>query len=110
MKDILVIAFSDEQTRKELVAKPLSMQKQGQIDIKAAVVALKMANGELKLKQLSNASPFWKIRAAASGYPAPPVGGALTDFNANDKFVKELAEAIPLSEVTVFISKENASR
>jgi uncharacterized membrane protein len=26
----------------------------------------------------------------------------LTDFSFNDKFVKELAEAIPLGEVTVF--------
>ena len=56
---------------------------------------------------MSNASPFWEIGAA---YPAAPVGGALTDFSANDKFVKEFAEAIPLAEVTVFISKENASR
>jgi uncharacterized membrane protein len=59
---------------------------------------------------MSHARPFWEIRAAASGYPLPLVGGALTDFSANDKFVKELAEAIPLGEVTVFISKENASR
>ena len=59
---------------------------------------------------MSNASPFWETRAAASGYPAPPVGGALADFSANDKFVKELAAAIPWGELTVFISKENASR
>jgi len=52
---------------------------------------------------MSNASPFWEIGAA---YPAAPVGGALTDFSANDKFVKELAEAIPLGEVTVFYFKE----
>ena len=110
MSVLLVIAFSDEQKAENAGRKPLSMQKQGQIDIEDAVVALKRANGALKLKQLSNASPFWEIRAAASGYPAPPVGGALTDFSANDKFVKELAEAIPLGEVTVFISKENASR
>jgi uncharacterized membrane protein len=110
MSVLPVIAFRTSKRRKMLVAKPLSMQKQGEIDIEVAVVALKRANGALKLKQLSNASPFWEIRAAASGYPAPPVGGALTDFNADDKFVKELAEAIPLGEVTVFISKENASR
>jgi hypothetical protein len=47
---------------------------------------------------MSNASPFREIRPA---YPAPAVGGALTDFSADDKFVKELAEAIPLGEVTV---------
>jgi hypothetical protein len=51
--------------------------------------------------------PFREIGPA---YPAPAVGGALTDFSADDKFVKVLAEPIPLAEMTVFISKENASK
>ena len=41
MSDLLVIAFSDVQKAENAGRKLLSMQKQGQIDIEDAVVALK---------------------------------------------------------------------
>jgi hypothetical protein len=71
------------------------MQKQGQIDIEDAV-----RKGQTAWSNRSNVKcePFRKIGPA---YPALAVGGALTDFSADDKFVKELAEPIPLGEVTV---------
>jgi uncharacterized membrane protein len=72
------------------------MQKQGQIDIEDAAVAPKKANGAVKPKQCQMRA----FREIGPAYPAPAVGGALTDFSADDKFVKELAEAIPLGEVT----------
>jgi hypothetical protein len=39
-----------------------------------------------------------------SGYPAAPTpAGALTDFGGNEKFVKELGEAMPLGRGAVFV-------
>ena len=104
MSHLLVIPFADVQKAKEGANKLLSLQKRGQIEIEDAIVAMKNENGAVELKQLSNASSFWDIRAAASGYPAPTVAGALTDFGGNEKFVKELAKAMPLGRGAVVVS------
>ena len=106
MSHLLVIAFADEQKAKEGANKLLTLQKRGQIEIEDAVIAVKNEKGLVELKQLSNVSSFREIRAAASGYPAPAAAGALTDFGGNEKFVKELAEAIPLGKVAVFVLLE----
>jgi uncharacterized membrane protein len=81
----------------------LSLQKQGQIEIEDAVIGTKSESGAVALTQLSNASSFWEVRAAASGYPVSPVAGALTDFGSDEKFVKEMAEAIPSGRAAVFV-------
>jgi uncharacterized membrane protein len=65
------------------------------LKIEDAVIGTKSESGAVALTQLSNASSFWEVRAAASGYPVPPVAGVLTDYGGDDKFVKEIAEAIP---------------
>jgi uncharacterized membrane protein len=103
MSHLLVIAFADEQKAKRGADKLLSLQKRGRIEIEDAVIAVKNKNGAVALRQLSTASLFWEIRAAASGYPVPTTAGALSDFGGNEKFVKELAEAIPLGRAAVFV-------
>ena len=103
MSHLLVIGFANEQKAKECVSKLLSLQKSGQIDIQDALLATKDERGAVALTQLSDASSFWEIRAAASGYPAPPAAGALTDFGSDEKFVKEIAEAIPSGRAAVFV-------
>jgi uncharacterized membrane protein len=108
---LLVIPFADVQKAKEGANKLLSLQKRGQIEIEDAIVAMKNENGAVELKQLSNASSFWEIRAAASGHPAPTLAGALTDSGGNEKFVKELAKAMPLGRgaVVMSVGKGNAA-
>ena len=103
MSHLLVIGFANEQKAKEGADKLLSLQKQGQIEIEDAVIATKNNKGGVELRQLSNAGSFWEIGAAASGYPAPASAGALTDFGSNEKFVKELAEAMPPGKAAVFV-------
>ena len=108
MSDPLVIAFSDVQKVENSGRKLLPMQKTGQIDIEDVVIALKKANGAVE-RSISNASPFWEIRAWQARTCS--TGRRRFDrFRANDKFVKELAEAIPLGEATVFVSDINAGR
>jgi uncharacterized membrane protein len=103
MSHLLVIGFANEQKAKEGANKLLSLQKSGQIEIQDALIATKDERGAVELTQLSNASSFWEIRAAASGYPAPPAAGALTDFGGDEKFVKEIAEAMPSGRAAVFM-------
>ena len=103
MSELLVISFANEEKAEQGGRKLLSMEKQDLITIEDAVIALKKTDGAVKLKQLSGRSEFWEIRAAASGYPAPMLGGALTEFGGNDKFVKDLAEAIPAGGAAIIV-------
>jgi uncharacterized membrane protein len=103
MSHLLVIGFANEQKAKEGANKLLSLQKRGEIEIQDALIATKDERGAVALTQLSDASSFWEIRAAASGYPAPPAAGALTDFGSDEKFVKDIAEAIPSGRAAVFV-------
>jgi uncharacterized membrane protein len=103
MSHLLVIGFANEQKAKEGANKLLSLQKRGQIEIQDALIAKKGEKGAVELRQLSDPSSFWEIRAAASGYPAPPAAGALTDFGGDEKFVKHIAEAVPAGRAAVFV-------
>jgi uncharacterized membrane protein len=77
--------------------------KKGQIEIEDVIIVTKSESGAVALTQLSNASSFWEVRAAASGYPAPPAAGFLTDYGGDEKFVREIAEAIPSGRAAVFV-------
>ena len=102
MSDLLVVAFPNEEKAKRGREQLLSMEKQDLITMEDAVVVVKKADGAITLNQLSQPDAFWEIRAAASGYPAPPGAGALTDFGTSDKFVKDIAQAIPRGGAAVF--------
>ncbi len=107
MSDLLAIVFSTEEKTRQLGGELLSMEKENLITMEDAVVAVKKADGAIELNQLANSGEFWGIRAAASGYPAPIVAGALTDFGTNDRFVKDIGKAMPLggAAVLVLVSK-----
>jgi uncharacterized membrane protein len=76
MSHLLVIGFASEQKAKEGADKLLTLQKRGQIEIEDAVIGTESESSAVALTQLSNASSFWEVRAAASGYPVLPVAGA----------------------------------
>jgi uncharacterized membrane protein len=105
MSHLLIIGFANEQKAKEGADKLLTLKKRGQIEIEDAVIGTKNESGAVALTQLSNASSFWEVRAAASGYPTP-VAGALTDFGSDEKVVKEMAEAIPSGRAAVFCTRQ----
>jgi uncharacterized membrane protein len=112
MNDLLVISFPSEGKAAQVRGKLLSMEKEALIKMEDAVVAVKSADGTIKLNQLMSSSEFWDIRAAASGYPAPIPAGALTDFGSNEEFVKEIGNAIPPGGTAVFVlvSKMTANK
>jgi uncharacterized membrane protein len=98
-----VIAFANEETAKQAGAKLLSMERENLITVEDAVIAVKTTDGGIKLGQFANSGEFWGIRAAASGYPAADVAGALTDFGKADKFVTGIAGGLPPSAAALFV-------
>ncbi|MBG0792254.1 DUF1269 domain-containing protein [Methylocystis sp. H62] len=120
MNDLLVIAFPSEEKAEEVRQKLFTMQKEYLIELGDAVVAVKNADGAIKLNQLFNTTAlggvsgaFWgaliglifmmPLAGAAIGASAGAVSGALTDFGIDDKFMKDVAAAVPPGGAALFL-------
>ncbi|MCC3243772.1 DUF1269 domain-containing protein [Methylocystis sp. WRRC1] len=120
MNDLLVIAFPSEEKAEQVRQKLFTMQKEYLIEMGDAVVAVKGADGEIKLNQLFNTTAiggvsgaFWgaliglifmmPLAGAALGAASGAVSGALTDFGIDDKFMKDVAGAIPPGGAALFV-------
>jgi uncharacterized membrane protein len=120
MNDLLVIAFPSEAKAEGVRQKLFQMQKEYLIEMGDAVVAVKDAEGHVKLNQLFNTTAiggvsgmFWgaligmifmmPLAGAALGAASGAVSGALTDFGIDDKFMKEVAEVIPPGGAALFV-------
>ncbi|RNJ50623.1 DUF1269 domain-containing protein [Methylocystis hirsuta] len=120
MNDLLVIAFPSEEKAEEVRQKLFSMQKEYLIELGDAVVAVKNADGAIKLNQLFSTTAlggvsgaFWgaliglifmmPLAGAAIGAGAGAVSGALTDFGIDDKFMKDVAAAVPPGGAALFL-------
>ncbi len=120
MNDLLVIAFPSEEKAEEVRQKLFTMQKEYLIELGDAVVAVKNPDGAVKLNQLFNTTAlggvsgaFWgaliglifmmPLAGAAIGAGAGAVSGALTDFGIDDKFMEDVAAAIPPGGAALFL-------
>ena len=120
MNDLLVIAFPSEEKAEEVRQKLFTMQKEYLIELGDAVVAVKTPDGAVKLNQLFSTTAlggvsgaFWgaliglifmmPLAGAAIGAGAGAVSGALTDFGIDDKFMKDVASAIPPGGAALFL-------
>jgi len=120
MNDLLVIAFPSEEKAEEVRKKLFTMQKEYLIELGDAVVAVKNADGAVKLNQLFNTTAlggvsgaFWgaliglifmmPLAGAAIGAGAGAVSGAMTDFGIDDKFMKDVAAAVPPGGAALFL-------
>lgn len=120
MNDLLVIAFPSEEKAEQVRQKLFSMQKEYLIELGDAVIAVKNADGAVKLNQLFNTTAiggvsgaFWgaliglifmmPLAGAALGAGAGALSGALTDFGIDDKFMKDVAEAVPPGGAALFL-------
>lgn len=120
MNDLLVIAFPSEQKAEEVRQKLFAMQKEYLIELGDAVVAVKSEDGSIKLNQLfsttaigSVSGAFWglliglifmmPLAGAALGAGAGALSGALTDFGIDDKFMKDVAAAVPAGGAALFV-------
>jgi uncharacterized membrane protein len=120
MSDLVVIAFPNEAKAEEVRQKLLAMQKEYLIELGDAVVAVKDAEGRVKLNQLINTTAagavsgaFWgsligliflmPLAGAALGAASGTLGGYLTDLGLDDKWMKETAAAIQPGTAALFV-------
>ena len=121
MADLIAIVFESEQKAEEVRDLVLQMSKDYLIDIGDACIAVKNADGKVKLNQLMNMTAagaaggsFWglligvlflnPLLGVAAGAAGGAIGGALTDVGINDKFMKGLAaEDIQPGEAVLFV-------
>jgi uncharacterized membrane protein len=120
MSNLVVIAFPTEAKAEEVRQKLFAMQKEYLIELDDAVVAVKDAQGRIKLNQLISTTAagavsgtFWStligliflmpLVGAAMGAASGALGGALTDLGINDKWMKETAAAIQPGTAALFV-------
>lgn len=120
MSDLIFIAFDSEQKAEEVRDKVLGMQKEYLIELGDAVVAVKDANGRIKLNQLVNtvsagawSGALWggligliflnPLIGMGIGAASGALGGKLTDAGINDDFMKESAAALKPGTAGLFL-------
>jgi uncharacterized membrane protein len=120
MSDLVFIAFDSEQKAEEVRDKVLGMQKEYLIELGDAVVAVKDANGRIKLNQLINpvstgawSGALWggligliflnPLIGMGIGAASGALGGKLTDIGINDDFMKQSAEALKPGTAGLFL-------
>ena len=120
MSDLVVIEFPSEAKAEEVRHKLLDMQKEYLIELGDAVIAVKQANGRIKLNQLFHPTAvgavtgtFWgtlvgliflvPLFGAAVGAASGAIGGALTDVGINDRFMKEVAASMQSGNAALFL-------
>jgi uncharacterized membrane protein len=120
MNDLIVIAYPTEERAEQAREKLLGMQKEYLIELNDAAIAVKEADGSVKLNQLFNATAlgaasgsFWGLLigmifmsplvGAAVGAASGALGGALIDFGVDDTFMKDVAQSIAPGQAALFL-------
>ena len=120
MSDLVFIAFPSEEKAEEVRKRLLAMQREYLIELGDAVVAVKTADGQIKLNQMINTTAtgalsgaFWgtlvgliflaPLVGAAVGAASGALGGKLTDVGINDKFMKDAASALQPGTAGLFL-------
>lgn len=120
MSTLVVVGYSDPFKAEEIRLKLLRMQREHLIDLEDAVVAVKDANGKVKLHQAVNLTAagavsggFWgsligliflnPLLGLAVGATAGAVSGALSDIGIDDNFMKELAATMTPGSSALFV-------
>lgn len=126
MSTLAVIGYDNEFKAEEVRLTLRKLQKDYLIDLEDAVVAVKDAQGNVKLHQAVNLTAagavgggFWgsligliflnPLLGAAIGAAAGATSGALTDVGINDNFMKDLAAAMTPGSSALFVLVRKAT-
>jgi uncharacterized membrane protein len=126
MSTLVVIGYDNEFKAEEVRLALRKLQKEYLIDLEDAVVAVKDANGKVKLHQAVNLAAagaigggFWgsligliflnPLLGAAVGAAAGAASGALNDLGINDTFMKELASHLKSGSSALFVLVRKAT-
>ena len=120
MSDLLVIEFPSEAKAEGVREMLLAMQKEYLIEMGDAVVAVKEANGRVKLNQLFQpitqgtvSGALWgsligllfmmPLAGAAIGAASGALGGKLADLGINDEFMRQAARTLQSGNAALFL-------
>ena len=120
LSDLLVIEFTSEKKAEGVREMLLAMQQEYLIELGDAVVAVKDANGRVRLNQLFQpvakgavSGALWgsligllfmmPLAAAAIGAASGALGGKLTDLGINDDFMREAARTLQSGNAALFL-------
>jgi uncharacterized membrane protein len=120
MSDLVVIAFPSEEQAEAVRTRVLDLQKTYLIELEDAVVAVKHADGKVKLNQMVSTTAtgaasgsFWglligilfmaPIVGAALGAASGALAGTLTDVGINDNFMKDLSQTLQPGNAALFL-------
>src|SRR5215467_13229753 len=126
MSTLVVVEYADMYKAEETRLLLRKLQKDYLIDLEDAVVAVKDAQGKVKLHQAVNLTAmgavsggFWgaligliflnPLLGMAVGATAGAVSGALTDLGIDDKFMKELAATMTPGSSVLFVLVRKAT-
>jgi uncharacterized membrane protein len=120
MSDLVVIAFPSEAKAEEVRQKVLNLQKEYLIELSDAAIAVREADGSVRLNQLMNTTAvgaasgaLWgtligliflmPLAGAALGAASGAASGWLTDVGVNDNFMKEVASSLEPGNAALFL-------
>jgi uncharacterized membrane protein len=126
MSELVVIAYPTEAKAEQVRQKLLVMQNDYLIELGDAVIAVKDAQGRIKLNQLLNTTAagavsgaFWgtligliflmPLAGTAVGAASGALGGALRDVGINDNWMKQTAAAIEPGTAALFVLVRKAT-
>jgi uncharacterized membrane protein len=120
MSDLVVVEFPSEAKAEEVRRKLLDLQSEYLIELEDAVIAIKQANGRVKLDQLFHPAAagaaygsLWGLIVgmiflmpavgAAVGAASGAIGGELTDVGIDDGFIREVAATLESGSAALFV-------
>jgi uncharacterized membrane protein len=120
MSDLVVIVYPTEARAEEMRKKIFELQKDYLIEIGDAAIAVKQADGNVKLNQLLNTTAagaatggLWglligmvflnPLLGVALGAASCAISGALADYGVNDDFMKKLSESLQPDNAALFL-------
>ncbi|QGM96182.1 DUF1269 domain-containing protein [Methylocystis parvus] len=120
MSDLVVIVYPTEIKAEEMRKKVFDLQKEFLIEVGDAVIAVKQADGNVKLNQLFNTTAagaasggLWglliglvflnPLLGVALGAASGAISGALADYGINDNFMKKLSDSLQPGNAALFL-------
>jgi uncharacterized membrane protein len=126
MSNLIAIAYEDEHRAAEVLAVLKRLQGEYLLDLEDAVYVTRSRDGKLKLHQTTNLTAagaatgalwgmlfglifFVPIFGLAIGAGAGAIGGKLSDYGIDDKFVNHLAANLPPGSSAIFVLVRKAT-
>jgi uncharacterized membrane protein len=120
MSDLVVIEFPSEAAAADVRRRLLDRQKEYLVDLGDAVIAVKGADGGVKLDQMMSATPvgatyggmwgflvglifMFPLAGAALGAVAGAIAGTLADVGISDTFMREVGKSLHAGKAALFL-------